>query len=59
MRAGRSGARNTRMGMKKRRGVSNKVEWVCGSCVSNRGQGRCRRSGHVVEEEQGDRIERG
>jgi len=32
---------------------------VRGSCVSNRGQGRCRRSGYVVEEEQGDRIERG
>jgi len=59
MRAGRSGARNTRLGMKQRRGVAHKLGWVRGSCVSNRGQGRCRRSEYVVEEEQGDRIERG
>jgi len=59
MRAGRSGAQNRRLGMKKNRGVAHKLGCVRGSCASNRGQGRCRRSGYVVEEEQGDRIERG
>jgi len=59
VRVGRSGARNTRLGMRKIRGVAHTLGCVRGSCVSNRGQGRCRRSGYVVEEEQGDRIERG
>jgi len=59
MRAGRNGARNARMGMRKRRGVANKVGCVHGSCVSTQAQGRCRHSGHVVEEEQGNTIERG
>ena len=45
--------------MIKNRGVAHKLGCVRGSCASNRGQGRCRRSGYVVEEEQGDRIERG